>query len=68
MNAWTDIRAIFTNRELALTFCIAFTVLALLISKLGKSLVLITKILASKMFTGYFLELMKPGVFTAMLN
>ncbi len=50
MNFWTDIQAIFNNREIALLLWIAVIVLAVLISKLRKSLVPIIKILASKMF------------------
>ncbi len=50
MNVWTDIQAIFNNRELALLLWIAVIVLAVLLSKLRKSLVPIIKILTSKMF------------------
>ena len=50
MNVWTDIQAIFNNREIALLFWIALIVMALLLSKLRKSLVPIFKILTSKMF------------------
>ena len=50
MNFWTDIQAIFNNREIALLFWIALIVMALLLSKLRKSLVPIFKILTSKMF------------------
>lgn len=50
MNVWTDIQAIFNNREIALLFWIALIVLAVLLSKLRKSLVPIFKILTSKMF------------------
>jgi len=50
MNFWTDIQALFNNREIALLFWIALIVLALLLSKLRKSLVPIFKILTGKMF------------------
>lgn len=50
MNVWTDIQAIFNNREIALLLWIAAIVLAVLFSKLRKSLVPIIKILTSKMF------------------
>lgn len=50
MNVWTDIQAIFNNREIALLLWIAVIVLAVLFSKLRKSLVPIIKILTSKMF------------------
>lgn len=50
MNVWTDIQAIFNNREIALLFWIALIVLAVLLSKLRKSLVPIFKILTGKMF------------------
>lgn len=50
MNFWTDIQAIFNNREIALLFWIALIVMALLLSKLRKSLVPIFKILTGKMF------------------
>lgn len=50
MNFWTDIQAIFNNREIALLFWIALIVLAVLLSKLRKSLVPIFKILTGKMF------------------
>lgn len=50
MNVWTDIQAIFSNREIALLFWIALIVLAMLFSKLRKSLVSIFKILTGKMF------------------
>jgi len=50
MNFWTGIQAIFNNREIALLFWIALIVLAVLLSKLRKSLVPIFKILTGKMF------------------
>ncbi|WP_114750493.1 hypothetical protein [Pleomorphovibrio marinus] len=50
MNFWTDIEAIFNNREIALLLWIAVIVLVVLLSKLRKSLVPIFKILTSKMF------------------
>lgn len=50
MTVWTDIQAIFNNREIALILWLAVIVLAVLLSKLRKSLVPIVKILASKMF------------------
>ncbi len=50
MNIWTDIQAVFNNREIALLFWIALIVLALILSKLRKSLVPIFKILTGKMF------------------
>jgi len=50
MNFWTDIQAIFNNREIALLFWIALIVMAVLLSKLRKSLVPIFKILTGKMF------------------
>ena len=50
MNVWTDIQALFNNREIALLFWIALIVMALLLSKLRKSLVPIFKILTGKMF------------------
>lgn len=50
MNIWTDIQAIFNNREIALLFWIALIVLAVLLSKQRKSLVPIFKILTGKMF------------------
>lgn len=50
MNVWNDIQAIFNNREIALLLWIALIVLAVLLSKLRKSLVPIFKILTSKMF------------------
>lgn len=50
MTFWTDIQAIFNNREIALLFWIALIVLAVLLSKLRKSLVPIFKILTGKMF------------------
>jgi len=50
MIVWTDIQAIFNNREIALLLWLAVIVLAVLLSKLRKSLVPIVKILTSKMF------------------
>lgn len=50
MNVWTDIQAIFNNREIALLFWVALIVLAVLVSKLRKSLIPIFKILTGKMF------------------
>lgn len=50
MSVWTNIQAIFNNREIALLFWIALIVLAVLLSKLRKSLVPIFKILTGKMF------------------
>jgi hypothetical protein len=50
MNVWNEIQAIFNNREIALLLWIALIVLAVLLSKLRKSLVPIFKILTSKMF------------------
>ena len=50
MIVWTDIQAIFNNREIALLLWVAVSVLAVLLSKLRKSLVPIVKILTSKMF------------------
>jgi hypothetical protein len=50
MNVWSHIQAIFNNREIALLFWIALIVLAVLLSKLRKSLVPIFKILTGKMF------------------
>ena len=50
MTVWSDIQAIFNNREIALILWLAVIVLAVLLSKLRKSLVPIVKILASKMF------------------
>lgn len=50
MNVWTGIQAIFNNREIALLFWIALVLLAVLLSKLRKSLVPIFKILTGKMF------------------
>lgn len=50
MTVWTDIQAIFNNREIALLLWLAVIVLAVLLSKLRKSLVPIVKILTSKMF------------------
>jgi hypothetical protein len=50
MNFWTDIQAIFNNREIALLLWIALIVMAVLLSKLRKSLVPIFKILTGKMF------------------
>lgn len=50
MIVWPDIQAIFNNREIALLLWLAVIVLAVLLSKLRKSLVPIVKILTSKMF------------------
>lgn len=50
MNVWTNIQAIFNNREIALLFWVALIVLAMLLSKLRKSLVSIFKSLTSKIF------------------
>ncbi len=50
MTVWTDIQSIFNNREISLLLWLAVVVLAVLLSKLRKSLVPIVKILASKMF------------------
>lgn len=50
MNFWTDIQAIFNNREIALLLWIAVIVLAVLLSKLRKSLVPIIQILTKRMF------------------
>jgi hypothetical protein len=50
MTVWTDIQAIFNNREIALLIWLAVIVLAVLFSKLRKTLVPIVKILTSKMF------------------
>ncbi len=50
MSVWTDIQAIFNNREIALLLWLAVIVLAVLLSKLRKSLIPIVKILTSKMF------------------
>jgi hypothetical protein len=54
MNVWTDIQAVFNNREIALLFWIALIVLVVLLSKLRKSLVPIFKILTGKMFLIFF--------------
>lgn len=54
MNVLIDIQAIFNNREIALLFWIALIVLAVLLSKLRKSLVPILKILTGKMFLTIF--------------
>ena len=50
MNFWADIQAIFNNREIALLLWIAVIVLAVLLSKLRKSLVPIIQILTKRMF------------------
>lgn len=50
MIVWPDIQAIFNNREIALLLWLAVIFLAVLLSKLRKSLVPIVKILTSKMF------------------
>lgn len=50
MTIWTDIQAIFNNREITLILWLAVIVLAVLLSKQRKSLVPIVKILTSKMF------------------
>lgn len=50
MNVWTNIQEVFNNREIALLFWIALIVLAVVLSKLRKSLVPIFKILTGKMF------------------
>jgi len=50
MSVWTEIQAIFNNREIALILWLAVIFLALLLSKLRKSLIPIVKILTSKMF------------------
>ena len=50
MSVWTDIQAIFNNREVALLLWIAVIVLAVLLSKLRKSLVPIIQILTKRMF------------------
>lgn len=50
MTVWTDIQSIFSNREISLLLWLTVIVLAVLLSKLRKSLVPIVKILASKMF------------------
>src|SRR5690606_7186131 len=50
MNIWTDIQAIFNNREIAQLLGVVLIVLAVLLSKLRKSLVPIFKILTGKIF------------------
>ena len=50
MIVWADIQAVFNNREIALLLWLAVIFLAVLLSKLRKSLVPIVKILTSKMF------------------
>lgn len=50
MNFWADIQAIFNNREIALLLWIAVIVLAVLLSKLRKSLVPIIQILTKRLF------------------
>lgn len=50
MAVWTDIQTIFNNREIALLLWLAVIVLAVLLSKLRKSLAPIVKILTSKLF------------------
>lgn len=50
MNVWTNIQTIFNNREIALLLWITLIVLAVVVSKLRKSLVPIFKILTGKMF------------------
>ncbi len=50
MNIWTDIQAIFNNREIALLLWISFVVLIVLFTKARKSLVPIIQILTKKMF------------------
>ena len=50
MTVWSDIQAIFNNREIALILWLAVIFLAVLLAKLRKSLVPKVKILASKMF------------------
>ena len=50
MNFWADIQAIFNNREIALLLWIVVIVLAVLLSKLRKSLVPIIQILTKRMF------------------
>jgi hypothetical protein len=54
MNVWADIQAIFNNREIALLLWIAVIVLAVLLSKLRKSLVPIIKILTKQIVSDYF--------------
>jgi len=50
MNVWTDIQAIFNNREIALFLWISVIVLAVLFSKIRKSLVPIIQILTNRIF------------------
>ncbi|MFN3757996.1 MAG: hypothetical protein ACK4SF_02175 [Algoriphagus aquaeductus] len=50
MNFWADIQAIFNNREIALLLWIAVIVLAVLLSKLRKSLFPIIQILTKRLF------------------
>jgi hypothetical protein len=50
MNFWNDIQGIFNNREIALLLWIVVIVLAVLLSKLRKSLVPIIQILTKRMF------------------
>lgn len=50
MNVWTDIQAIFNNREIALLFWLVVFVTALLLSKTRKSIFPIIKILTGRTF------------------
>ncbi len=50
MNIWGEIQAVFNNREIALILWLFVIVLALLLSKLRKSIVPIIKILTKRLF------------------
>jgi hypothetical protein len=54
MNFWTDIQAIFNNREIALVIWLFILLVAVLVSKQRKSLIPILKALASKTFVIIF--------------
>ncbi len=50
MNIWTDIQAIFNNREIALLLWVVVIVFTVLVSKMRKSLVPIIQILTKRIF------------------
>lgn len=66
MNVWTDIQAIFNNRELALLLWILIAILAVLFTKARKSLVPIIQILTKKEFLVIF-SLIGAYLFTIIL-
>lgn len=70
MNIWTDIQAIFNNREIALLFWIGLVILAVLFTTLRKSLAPIFKIATGKIFLIIFslIAVYLSGIILLLIN